>query len=217
MWSREFKWTVVTSSHGSATWLPQGFWHKRPVLKYCLFNNKIFLMVQRGRLEWENQGLVGHWCTFGRQIQVQGQHVQSSLGPSKWYKPLTCQARVSQRSVTFIIRYYAWCSEGGYTFSQAGWRHRLQMTHLRLQVDHLVTGWWGCVGTFRGAGVAGIWHASDGGALKGGESCFGGRKVIHQEFTMVPQSIQWGATVVADVVRPSIVSDVQILLYVFDG
>ena len=34
---------------------------------------------------------------------------------------------------------------------------------------------------------------------------------------MVPQSIQWGATVVADVVRPSIVSDVQILLYVFDG
>ena len=33
---------------------------------------------------------------------------------------------------------------------------------------------------------------------------------------MVPRSIQWGATVVADVVRLSIVSDVQILLYVFD-
>ena len=75
MWSREFKWTVVTSSHGSATWLPQGFWQKRPVLKYCLFNNKIFFMVHRGRLRWENQGLVVHWCTLGRQIQVQGQRV----------------------------------------------------------------------------------------------------------------------------------------------
>ena len=97
------------------------------------------------------------------------------VGPSKWYKPMTSQARVSQRSITFIIRYYAWCSEGGRTFSQAGWRHRLQMTHLQLHVDHLMTGWWGCVGTFRGTGVAGIWHASDGGALKGGETCFGGR------------------------------------------
>ena len=37
---------------------------------------------------------------------------------------------------------------------------------------------------------------------------------------MVPRSIQWGATVVADIVRLTSVriqSDVQILLYIFDG
>ena len=37
---------------------------------------------------------------------------------------------------------------------------------------------------------------------------------------MEPQSIQWGVTVVADIVRLTIIrnrSDVQILLYIFDG
>lgn len=74
IWSCKFKRTVATSSHSSATWLPPRSGHKRPVFKYCLYNNRIFLTVQSGRLQWENQGFFEHWCSFARQIQVQGQH-----------------------------------------------------------------------------------------------------------------------------------------------
>ena len=163
IWSCKFKRTVATSSHSSATWLPPHSGHKRPVFKYCLYNNRIFLTVQSGRLQWENQGFLEHWCSFARQIQVQGQHVLLRWDHPRWCRATTSLTRASQRSVTFIIRYYAQYSEGGSTFFQAGWWHQLQMTHPRFQLDHLMSGWWGYLGTFRGAGVAGIWHASDGG------------------------------------------------------
>ena len=160
-WSRKFKRTVATSSHSSATWPPPGSGHKRPVFKYCLYNNRIFLTVQSGRLQWENQGFLVHWCSFATQIQVQGQHVLL-----RWDHPSGVGLRPAwqgrHKEVSLLLS----------GTMQGGWWHLLQMTHPRFQVDHMTTGWWGYVGTFRGAGVAGIWHASDGGDyIKGNWHC----------------------------------------------
>ena len=222
IWSCEFKRTVATSSHSSATWLPPHSGHKRPVFKYCLYNNRIFLTVQSGRLQWENQGFLEHWCSFARQIQVQGQHVllrwdhpsgvglrPAWQGHYKEVSPLLSgtmhntvkevlhsfkqDGDISCKWHTHDFSWIIWCldGEGNLELLEAQvWQE--SDTQLMAVIISRATG---AVTSF------------EAGALKGGQEC-----------SMVPRSFQWGATVVTDVARLTIVrnhSDVQILHYVF--
>ena len=222
IWSHEFKRTVATSSHSSATWPPPRSGHKRPVFKHCLYNNRIFLTVQSGRLQWENQGFLEHWCSFARQIQVQGQHVLL-----RWDHPSgvglrpAWQGRHKEVSPLLSGTMHNTVKEVLHSFKQDGDISCKWHTH-----DFSWITWW-----LDGEGIlelleAQVWQDSytqvmaviisratgavtsfEAGALKGGQEC-----------SMVPWSIQWGAAVVTDVARLTIVrnhSDVQILHYVF--